>query len=150
MKKSIIVFTFAMLLAVNTNAKATQIGSLMTKNDSSEFAFYLEKQVPLFYQLNTQHWKTFQKVVTMFNGSTSNLMKVSNEERISFIISSEELKRELAITKNRGSEKWINAISQTEAIIKFTWSLQQPIEVEFEKVPATKKLTSLDTNFLGK
>ena len=106
----------------------------------------------MFYQIESDNWKNFQKVVTLYNVSTSNLMRMNEIERSNFLISSKTLVKELKVMGFTGSEKWINRIESTTAVIKFTWEIQEaPVNVEFEQAPVIiKQPMMMDTNFLGK
>jgi hypothetical protein len=154
MKKSILIITFVTQLITTAFATITPTTKTVSLVSEDEIAFtsFIENSAPMFYQIESDNWKNFQKVVTLYNVSTSNLMKVNETERSSFLISSKALVKELKVMSVTGSEKWISRIESTTAIIKFTWEIQEaPVKVEFEQAPAIiKQPMMMDTNFLGK
>jgi hypothetical protein len=154
MKKSILIITFVTQLvstAFATTTPTTKMVSLVSENKVA-FTSFIENSAPMFYQIESDNWKNFQKVVTLYNVSTSELLKMNETERSKFLISSKALVKELKVMKATGSGKWVNRIESTTAVIKFTWAIQEePINVEFEQAPVIiKQPMMMDTNFLGK
>lgn len=153
MKKSILVFTFVMSLGSMVSAKdtTTATGSvLLNSNNADAFQSYVGRQVPMFYQLNSDSWKTFNKVVTYFNNSTSKLLKMNETDRKSFLIAASQIEQELSIMNSRDSKKWIDMVRKTTAVIRFTWDGQKMIDVEFEQPPVMQPtVEAIDTTILG-
>lgn len=155
MKKSILIITFVTQIISSGFASETldtnKSVSLISENKIA-FNSFIEKNAPMFYQIESDNWKNFQKVVTYYNASTSELMKMNEVERRNFLISSKALVKELQVMNSFDSKKWINRIESTTAVIKFTWGVQEePVNIEFEAAPSNVEQPSImDINFLGK
>lgn len=152
MKKLILVVIFVTQLgsAVFASAEVTNSGVLTEANKES-FQNFIEKQAPMFYQVNTDNWKTFQHVVALYGNSKSDLLKMNKKEKRNFLLSSDQLVKELRVMNSQGSEKWINQIISTTAIIKFTWQvLEEKTDVQFEQAPEIPEMSKMDLNFIGR
>lgn len=153
MNKSILIITFALQFTSTAFAKTSTGKTVaLVSEERAAFDSFIEKNAPMFYQINSDNWKNFQKVVTLYNNSTSELLKMNETEKSNFLISSKELVKELKVMNSTDSKKWINSIESTTAVINFTWKVQTQVEnVEFEKAPAIiEQPTKMDVNFLGK
>ena len=154
MKKSILIITFVTQLTSTAFAAITPTTKMVSlvSEDKVAFTSFIENSAPMFYQIGSDNWKNFEKVVTLYNVSTSDLMKMNETEKNNFLISSKTVVKELKVMNVTGSEKWVNRIESTTAVIKFTWEIQEePVNVEFEQAPViVKQPMMMDTNFLGK
>lgn len=151
MKKLILVFIFALQLDGMANVNTTKANGVFTEQSQESFQTFIKKQAPMFYQVDTDNWKTFQKVVTYYTNSKSNLLKMTEVEKRNFLVSADQVVKELSIMNSTHSDKWINKIVATTATIKFTWQvLEEKTDVEFEQAPKMIEQPKVDLNFIGK
>ncbi len=152
MKKLILVLTFATQLGSAAFANTIDSNSTQVISTSNHELFqqFIQKQAPMFYQVNTENWKTFQRVVSLYTNSKADLFKMNEQEKRNFLLSSEQLVKELKIMNSIGSKPWIESIVSTTAVIKFTWAvLERNDNVQFEQAPAMPVVSKMDTNFIG-
>ena len=93
MKKSILIITFVTQLTSTAFAAITPTTKMVSlvSEDKVAFTSFIENSAPMFYQIGSDNWKNFEKVVTLYNVSTSDLMKMNETEKNNFLISSKTL-----------------------------------------------------------
>lgn len=152
MKKLILVLTFATQLgsAAFANKIDRNSNQVISNANQASFQQFIQKQAPMFYQVDTDNWKTFQRIVSLYSNSKADLFRVSEQEKRNFLLSSEQLVKELTIMNSMSSKPWIESIVSTTAVIKFTWEvLEINHDVQFERAPAMPPVSKMDTNFIG-
>ncbi len=136
--KSIIVLSALFFGAGVANAEdSVRVKNNIYLSTGSEFDFtvFMNKKAKRFVKKEENAWATFNNVVRLYNSSTGQFLKLSDDEKEEFYIATASITDKLDKMRGEEAELWAKKVDITEKVFTFLWNNkieERPMNLFFE------------------
>jgi hypothetical protein len=103
---------------VNVNSNSNVY---LAANSAVNFNVFMNKKAKKFIKRNNQDWSTFNKVVRLYNTSTSGFLNLTSDEKADFANAVSSISGKLEKMNKSEATLWLKKVDVTEKVFNFIW-----------------------------